>query len=67
LRCAPAIARALGQIAEQACEIAQAAALWLDAEERLSFAPEWEYSLAEMPSNDDDLHALTFEGLHGVI
>jgi hypothetical protein len=66
-RCTLAIARALGQIAEQAYEIAQATPLWLEAEESLSFAPEWECSLPGKPLNDDDLHSLTFEVLHCVI
>jgi hypothetical protein len=46
-----AIARALGQIAEQAYEIAQAAPLWLEADKRLGSAPEWKCSGALIARN----------------
>jgi phosphate uptake regulator len=38
------IARALGQIAEQAYEIAEATPLWLETDKSLSSAPEWKCS-----------------------
>jgi phosphate uptake regulator len=46
-----AIARALGQIAEQAYEIAQATPLWLKTDKRLSSAPEWPCSGALIARN----------------
>jgi hypothetical protein len=45
------IARALGQIAEQAYEISQATPLWLETDKRLSSRPEWECSEALIARN----------------